>query len=143
VGSLAPIAWVTSSGGHVHHNTIFCPGKWVARVLQENTASRFEPAHDGVFEYNLVVFDHNVCTFVNIGGGTAPETFTFRRNAWVESGSGPNPRRPNLPTSEIEGIYGIDPEFTSSDGDDPVVSSANPALRGIGADAYASPNDTD
>ncbi len=141
VGSMAPIAWVTSAVGHVHHNTIIRPGKWVARILQENTASQFKPAHDGVFEYNLVVFDDNVRTFVNVGGGTASETFTFRRNAWFETGAVSNQRRPSLPTDEIEGIYGIDPEITSADDGDPIATSENPALRGIGADAYPSSDD--
>ena len=37
IGSLAPIAWVGIDGGYVHHNTIYLPEKWFARILQENT----------------------------------------------------------------------------------------------------------
>jgi Right handed beta helix region len=102
VGSLAPVAWVTAAGGHVHHNTIVRPDKWVLRILQETTDPRFRPCHDGVFEDNLVFFDSRVRDFVNVGPRTAPETFVFRRNAWCDVEAA---RVPVLPVAEKDGVY--------------------------------------
>lgn len=107
-GSLAPINWVTTKGGWVHHNTIIHPEKWVARILQENTDARFKPSGDGLFEKNVVVTDQRVRTFVNVGGNTAPESFVFRDNAWFTD----SPRRPTLPVDERGGRHAqIDDAF--------------------------------
>jgi hypothetical protein len=101
-GSLAPVAWVTADGGHVHHNTIVRPEKWVLRILQETADARFAPSHGGVFEHNLVLFDSRVQVFVNVGPRTAPETFVFRHNAWYDT---EDSRRPALPVPEEDGMY--------------------------------------
>jgi hypothetical protein len=101
-GGISPVAWVTARGGHVHHNTIVLPERWVLRILQETTDPQFKPSHGGIFEDNLVIFDSRVRVFVNVGPGTAPETFIFRRNAWCDvEGS----RRPALPVPETDGVY--------------------------------------
>lgn len=101
-GSISPLAWVTADGGHVHHNTMVLPDKWVLRILQETADARFQPCHGGVFEDNLVFYDSRVQVFVNVGPGTAPETFVFRRNAWCDvEGS----RKPSLPVTEEGGVY--------------------------------------
>ncbi len=136
VGSLAPIAWVGSKGGRVHHNTFYLPEKWVLRILQENTAPGFEPAAGGSFEDNVIVFDRRVAVFANVGGGTAPETFRFRGNAWFEVGRGAGGRRPDLPSPEEAGVYGVDPELEAADGPAMRVTSPAPELRGKGADGY-------
>lgn len=101
-GSLAPVAWVTADGGHVHHNTIVLPEKWVLRILQETEDPQFMPCHGGIFEDNLVFYDSRVQIFVNVGPRTSPGTFAFARNAWCDvEGS----RRPSLPVSEQNGVY--------------------------------------
>lgn len=102
VGGTAAVAWVTADGGHVHHNTFVNQEKWVLRILQENQDPRMRPCHGGLFEDNLVVVDDRVRVWVNVGPGTAPETFRFRRNAWYASDG----RQPQLPTQETEAIYG-------------------------------------
>jgi len=103
VGGVAALGWVTADGGHVHHNTIILPEKWVLRILQETTDPRFKPCHSGVFEDNLIVFDERVRVFVNVGPRTAPKTFVFRRNAWCDRHGR---RRPVLPVPETDGLYG-------------------------------------
>jgi len=100
-GSSAAVAWVTADGGHVHHNTIVLPDKWVLRILQETEDPRFRPSHSGVFEHNLIIFDSRVQVFVNVGPRTAAETFVFRRNAWCDV---EDCRRPSLPVAEEQGI---------------------------------------
>ncbi len=101
-GSVSPIAWVTADGGHVHHNTMVLPDKWALRILQETADAQFQPCHGGVFEDNLVFYDSRVQVFVNVGPGTSPETFVFRRNAWCDVESD---RRPSLPVEEQNGVY--------------------------------------
>lgn len=100
-GSVSPVAWVTADGGHVHHNTIMLPEKWVLRILQETEDPQFAACHGGVFEDNLVFYDSRVQVFVNVGPRTAPETFAFRRNVWCDvDGS----RRPSLPVEEQDAV---------------------------------------
>lgn len=101
-GSVSPIAWVTADGGYVHHNTMVLPDKWAMRILQETADAQFQPCHGGVFEDNLVFYDSRVQVFVNVGPGTSPETFVFRRNAWCDVESD---RRPSLPVEEQNGVY--------------------------------------
>lgn len=79
----AAIAFVGCDGCVFIHNTIIDPQTWVARILQETVDARFVPSRNGLFANNIVVFDSaDLRTFVNVGGNTAPETFTFRSNLW-------------------------------------------------------------
>lgn len=100
-GSTAPIAWATSQGGVVHHNTFLYPEKWVLRILQENQGEAFAPTSGGVFESNIVVYDRRVSVAVNVGPGTDPTSFQFANNAWLTQGN----RRPRLPVDEDRGEY--------------------------------------
>ncbi len=134
-GSPCPVAFVSADGGRVYRNTMLFPERWIVRILQEQQAPGFKPCRGGVFEENLVVFDRRVGAHVNVGGGTAPETFTFRRNAWFRTDG---PTRPQLPTPEQGGLQ-IDPRLDRSDSPEAKVTSQDPRLRGIGADAYVSP----
>ena len=105
IGSMSPLAWVTAKGGHVHHNTIILPEKWILRILQETKDAKFKPCHGGIFENNLILYNSKVDVFVNIGPQTAPQTFRFRNNAWHQvDGSG---RKPVLPTTEENGLYNV------------------------------------
>tara|TARA_B100001750_G_scaffold102243_1_gene80759 strand:+ start:1044 stop:2489 length:1446 start_codon:yes stop_codon:yes gene_type:complete len=79
----APIAFVGCDGCTFAHNTILRPRTWVARILQESTEERFAPSRDGLFADNLIVLDTaDLRTYLNVGGNTAPETFTFDHNLW-------------------------------------------------------------
>jgi hypothetical protein len=82
IGSMAPIAFVTSLDCVVRQNTFIFPQKWVMRILQEQPTDKFKSCQQGTFEANLIVFDKRVKTFVNVGPNTKPETFSFRQNAW-------------------------------------------------------------
>ena len=134
VGSMAPVAWVTSHGGHVHHNTIVMPENWVLRILQESTDTRFTPCHHGVFEHNLIVFDARVRVFVNVGPRTAPRTFRFRHNAWYAVD---RHRQPSLPVPEVNGLYlrSLALDKTGL----PLSEIEDDRLNDIGAHAYRRP----
>ncbi len=133
VGSTAPVAWVTSDGGHVHHNTIILPDKWILRILQESRDARFKPCHDGLFERNLIVFDSKVHTFVNVGPGTSAETFMFEHNAWIDIEGN---REPVLPVPETNGIYLNDISIERKALADAKFEIDDNRVEGIGAKAY-------
>jgi hypothetical protein len=107
VGTAAPVAFVGVDGAVVRFNTIERPGRWVLRILQETKAPGFVPCRNGEFSDNTVVFDsaHWSEGGVNIGAGTAPETFKFARNWWY-CADNPERSRPRLPTAEVDGTYG-------------------------------------
>jgi len=134
VGCQAPAAFVGVDGATVHYNTIYRPGKWVMRILQETTAPGFAPCRNGRFERNLIVFRRaDVQTFVNIGPNTKPETFHFAGNLWYCEDQ-PAASKPNLPAAETDGVYGIDPRLT-----DPANNQfqpQNPRAAAFGAAAW-------
>lgn len=110
VGGVAAMAFVGVDGAVVRFNTIDRPGRWALRILQENRATDFIACRNGVFSDNVILFDsaHWGSGGVNIGAGTAPETFSFARNWWW-CRDRPDRSTPVLPTSEVDGVYGRDP----------------------------------
>ena len=135
LGSQAPIAFVGVDGATVRFNTIYRPAAWVFRILQETRAEGFVPSRNGVFSDNLIVFrTADLRTHVNIGPGTAPETFRFARNLWYCEGNAAR-SRPNLPSAETSGVYGEDPMLRDPAGDDFGVKPGSPA-QALGAHAF-------
>jgi hypothetical protein len=112
IGSMAPIAFVGVDGATVRHNTIYRPTRWVIRILQESRGADFVPCRNGTFSNNVVVFrSDEVRTIVNVGEGTAPETFTFSGNHWFCSDNPQRSNRLDLPVEESGGRYGQNPRF--------------------------------
>jgi hypothetical protein len=107
VGAMTPVAFAGADGGVFRFNTIERPGRWALRILQENRAPGFVACRNGQFTDNVIVFDSARWSEggVNIGAGTAPETFTFARNWWYCADQ-PERSRPKLPTEETGGVYG-------------------------------------
>lgn len=114
VGGVAPIAFVGVSNANAEYNTIVNPGRWAIRILQETRDPAFVPSRNVRFDRNLIVFNsaHWGEGGVNIGSGTAPETFTFKENFWF-CRDAPARSTPKLPTKEIGGVYGKDPMLTT------------------------------
>jgi hypothetical protein len=112
-GSMSAIAFVGVDGAIARHNTIYGPTKWVFRVLQENTNPRFARCGNVKVENNLVLFrSEEVKTVVNVGGNTAPETFTFTDNVWCcVDRPADSKRLVALPTKEAGGVYNFVPKF--------------------------------
>jgi hypothetical protein len=114
VGSMAPIAYVGVDGAVVRYNTLYYPETWVVRILQETRDPGFAPCGNGRFERNLVVFRRSdIRTFVNVGPGTAPETFRFSDNFWYCQDR-PEASKPQLPVLEENGVYGRDPRLDAT-----------------------------
>lgn len=128
MGNLAPVAFVGVDGAVVRFNTIRDPERWAIRILQETGAAGFVPSRNGVFSDNLIIFtaDKWASGGVNIGGGTAPETFKFARNFWY-CADAPGRSKPSLPTLEEAGVYGVDPL---------VGRELSGPARGVGAHAF-------
>lgn len=132
VGGVAAVAWVTADGGHVHHNTFVEQRKWVLRILQENQDPRMLPCHGGLFEDNLVVIDNRVQVWLNVGAGTAPESFRFGRNAWYSpDGSGPQ-----LPTENEDAIVAVGQPLMNPREDGSCPTAKDGPLWERGAHAY-------
>ena len=135
IGSMSPIAWVTARGGHVNHNTIIFPEKWILRILQETKDTKFKPCHDGIFENNLIIYDSKVDVFVNVGPRTAPETFQFRNNAWHQVDG--SDIKPVLPTSEENGMYNLKVSVGTQSLGEGIVQVDDPELIDyVGAQSY-------
>lgn len=110
VGGITAVAFAGADGGVVRFNTIERPGRWALRILQENKAPGFVPSRNGEFSDNVILFDsaHWSEGGVNIGAGTAPDTFSFARNWWY-CVDRPQASAPRLPTAEKDGHYGEEP----------------------------------
>ncbi len=111
VGAMTPVAFVGVDGAVVRFNTIERPARWALRILQENKAPAFVACRNGEFTDNVILFDGTRSPEgnINIGAGTAPETFTFARNWWYCIDR-PDRSRPKLPVPETDGVYGEPPE---------------------------------
>lgn len=108
-GSLCAAAFVGVDGAEFTGNTILFPGKWIFRILQENQEPGFIPCRNVVIRDNRIIFRRGqVQIEVNIGPGTAPETFRFEKNRWFAEDR-PSSSKPALPVTEKDGKYGIDP----------------------------------
>ncbi len=134
-GCQAPVAWPTASRNRVVQNTIVLPDKWIGRILQETRDPRFKPSHDCVFEKNMVVFDRRVgrSEFINIGPGTAPETWKFIGNAWFDTEGN---RKPSLPGTETGSVHQVDPKLVDIGKPTMRITSDDERLKDAGARAW-------
>ena len=131
IGSMAPIAFVGVDGATVRHNTIYRPTRWVMRILQENQQPSFVPSRNGQFTSNIVVFrSDELNTAANIGAGTAPQTFQFENNFWYCIDRPEKSQRSiHLPVAELDGRYGVAPDFVAADMGDLRVRKSSPASK--------------
>ena len=134
IGSETAVAFVNADGATARFNTIYNPGRWPFRILQENTDPGFVPSRNGVVTDNIVAFSSaRVQAMVNVGGGTAPATFQFARNWWY-CFDAPALSTPVLPTAEVGGTVGVDPKFVSPATGDLRLQPGSPAAN---AGAYS------
>ncbi len=140
-GSHTPVAFVGVDGAVVRHCTIDKPESWVLRILQENTAERFVPCRNGVFEHNVVAFmSGSLRQFVNVGSGTQAESFRFASNLWFCINKPRQTREfVRLPAPDIDPLYGINPNFTEVDGQ--LWATGQAADAGVGSRPQAFADD--
>jgi len=139
IGGVAPVAFVGSDRCQVRFNTIYKPRRWALRILQENRAEGFVPSRRGEFTDNLVVYEARQWGgAANVGGGTEPASFRFARNFWYAEDA-PERSRPELPSAETDGKYGIDPLLAGPPGK----ITVGPRSPAIGVGAHALPGRKD
>jgi hypothetical protein len=126
IGTIAPIAFVGCVRTHVINNTIIDPEKWVVRILQENTDSRFLQCGDNSFQNNLI-YQKTLWTETNVGGNTRPHTFSFRANYWFnfENSNWPGPQ---LPVDDPAQIINKNPLFKDRENQNLALSTSSPAI---------------
>lgn len=111
-GGVTPWAFVGCVDCLAAQNTVVEPTRWLMRILQETSSQgefRFAPAGSGRVINNLFVFRRGqIRADVNVGAGTAPETFRFQNNLWFAVDD-PGRSAPGLPVAETGGIVGRDP----------------------------------
>ena len=75
----------------------------------ENREPGFAPCRNVIIKDNQIVFRRSqVQTEINIGDITSPETLRFESNRWFAEDR-PAASKPQLPTQEKGGVYGLDP----------------------------------
>lgn len=112
-GGMSAIAFVGVDGAVARHNTIYCPTKWVFRVLQENNDLPLSKCRNVKVERNLIAFRASeVRDAVNIGPNTEPTTFTFENNVWCCLDRPADAKRiVRLPVNETGGVFDFSPRF--------------------------------
>lgn len=113
VGSDAPIAFVGCVNSKVINNTIYKPGKWVVRILQENTNPRFAQCGENTFCNNLIYYGY-LRIETNIGSNTRSETFRFANNFWFDF-SATQAHLPTIPVKDSTIVFGLDPKFVNAE----------------------------
>ena len=132
IGSEAAIAFVNANDTLVRYNTIYRPTGWVMRILHEGANPQQLPCQNGVFTDNIVAWNSTeLSSTVNSGSNTAPQTFQFARNWWY-SLDAPSQSTPKLPTPEVGGTYGVNPQFVNAAAGDLTLQSTSPA-KNVGA----------
>lgn len=127
IGSEVPVAFVGCIRSEVVNNTIYKPGRWAIRILQENRdTARFVKCGNNTFRNNIVYVDDQLRTACSIGSGTASESFIFSNNLWFHAGNSAWPA-PQLPVSEKDGLTGKDPLFKNADQEDFAIGGDSPA----------------
>ncbi len=143
IGSQCAVAFVGCVNSVVAHNTIITPHNWILRILQETASTEgyeFLPCGNNRIESNLFYFDRSdLSTFVNIGSGTALETFVFSHNLWY-AWDDPSRSRPSLPIKESAGVYNKDPVFSDPGAGDFSIPTESPAV-GAGRNPSPVPHD--
>jgi len=129
VGGVAAFAFVGVNGAVVENNTIYDPERWVVRILQETNAPDFMPSQGGVFRNNIVAYRASrwASDGINIGGGTAPETFRFDGNVWWGIDHSARPRPP-FPFPQRGEMVGTDPRFENAANGNFKLRSDSPVL---------------
>lgn len=127
IGSEVPVAFVGCTRSEVVNNTIYKPGRWVIRILQENRdTARFVKCSNNTFRNNIICIDDQLRTTCSIAPGTAPESFTFSNNMWFYTGNSAWPG-PQLPVPEKGALTGKDPLFRNADKEDFAIAANSPA----------------
>ena len=111
VGGDCAVAFTGVDGALFEGNVVVNPSHWVFRILQETRLEGFAPCRNVIAKGNVIVFRRTgLRTAVNVGVGTAPQTFRFERNWWFAEDD-PQQSKPTLPGQIIGDVHGEDPKL--------------------------------
>jgi hypothetical protein len=128
--ALAPAAFIACRSCEFTQNTVISPNRWPIRILQGGSDGQSFPSRDGFVYNNIFVFQSSrVSTFVNIGVGTNPETFSFANNLWFSTDNA-NFAGPNLGEAgpELNSIIQQNPNFRNLAGGDYRLQTGSSAI---------------
>jgi hypothetical protein len=128
------------------NNTVVNPTNWFMRILQETVTGggyEFVPTQNGKVINNLFYFNRADLSGedINVGGNTAPNTFTFSNNLWYAHDNPGDSAPKTIPVAETGAVIGQDPNFSGGMGDYHI-DAASPAA-GKGVDPPGAPADFD
>jgi len=110
LGGRSTFSYVNIEAGLVQRNIIYKPSDWVIRILNEAEVGGLTFTRKGKFLNNIIVFDKQLKTAVNIGEKTEADSFIFKGNRWYNVDY-PKKSKPQLPSSEVNGMYGKNPNI--------------------------------
>lgn len=112
VGIRTAASFINVKDGTFRNNVVVRPSTYLIRILKENRNEGFVDTQNGVVKDNIIVWNAGDIgvNVVNTGSMTLPATFHFEGNQWYNS-TNPIKSTPNLPSPEIDGVYGIDPQI--------------------------------
>lgn len=133
IGGVTPIGFVSAIYSRFINNTIINPERWVLRILQETTDTRFEQCSYNTFANNICYFNNSANNElgINIGSNTQPQTFIFRNNLWFNSDNH-NWNGPNSAITHENSLVNINPEFSNYN-DENFTLKENSKAIGFGA----------
>jgi hypothetical protein len=106
---------------------MYLPEKWAFRIRRQAVGDDFPPCRNGRVESNVIVFKPSRYEGgVNVGPGTAPQTFRFAGNAWYCVDDSAR-SAPTLPPNEADGVVGKDPLFADPAKKDFSLRAGSPA----------------
>jgi hypothetical protein len=120
------------------NNTIVDPGDYVARIVEENTSRA--PGSNGYFINNIIIFAASGRrSYVDVGPGTRPETYTFGWNLWhaIDDGSFPGPVHRDGLRAEKGSVVRRDPMLDASRrpiAGSPAIAAGRDVPRGLVGD---------
>lgn len=111
-GIESPITFVNSDSSLVEESIFDSPTNWFIRILQESNGSEYPPCRQGTIRKNVFVWNsRELVAPINVGAGTAAETFRFSDNSWYCEDRPLRSHPSGMPSIEINGIYGVNPQL--------------------------------
>jgi len=135
-GGTAGIAFVGSTFSTARFNTIYTPGRWAFRILQETSDADFIPCGNNTIESNLMVYQSQNWgeQGINVGGGTDPKSFKLIDNFWYCLDT-PGTERANTNLTETRPSRGKNPQIQPLNSFTFRVTESSPAAK-VGAHAF-------
>lgn len=141
-----PVAFVGCYQCVFANNTVVSPGRFVARILQENREK--DPGGNGFFINNILALKQtpNWGSLIDVDANTVAESFNFGNNLWVSPKPGYKPRVPisligtnNIISTTNAGFRAPESGDYSLMADSPAIGRGRPVPGGLLGDFLGRP----